>query len=147
MLAKRTCPRLGVHERRLARQEIALLQGESSSWTGSKGEEAREVIRLVRRVAAIWSSDHSWTQTIKTSAVTHRHKHKGEQPPVVYYWCKKGRNNSQTSPSTPLLSCKMHLLLSGRCWVRTSDPLLVREKPVMFHRSQLRVVVANIWLK
>ena len=46
---------------------------------------------------------------------------------VVSKWCQDDRGISQPFRSSRRFSCKWLLFSSGRCWVRTSDLLLVRE--------------------
>jgi hypothetical protein len=44
---------------------------------------------------------------------------------VVYYWCTRGHQDGLDPLATPSFTCKFALSLSGRCWIRTSDLLLV----------------------
>ena len=45
----------------------------------------------------------------------------------LYYWCTRVPQTSACSPATPCFTCKTCHFCSGRCWSRSSDPLLVRE--------------------
>jgi hypothetical protein len=47
--------------------------------------------------------------------------------PLVYYWCSEDRKCVTVVLLSQIFACKSPHFQSGRCWVRTSDLLLVRE--------------------